>query len=153
MTLAAAALLIGLSAPAWAQNNGGGHGRGHHGQGLQAADANGDGAITREEARAARAEGFARMDTDGDGFITDADRQVRAEARRARHAERRAAAHTARDADGDGRISQAEFANAPMPYFDRLDANSNGVLDASELEAARSMMRERRGRRGAPAQE
>ena len=47
------------------------------GRGLARADADGDGRITLEEARAQVAERFARMDLNGDGAITDDERPQR----------------------------------------------------------------------------
>jgi multidrug resistance efflux pump len=48
------------------------------------------------------------------------------------------------DTDGDGKISKEEASELPDFVFDRIDANSDGVLDKSELEAAR----QRRGSGG-----
>jgi len=44
------------------------------------------------------------------------------------------------DKDGDGKITKEEN---PSPYFDRMDANSDGVIDRSEHAAAMKRMRER----------
>ncbi|NWG53914.1 MAG: hypothetical protein HXY28_09360, partial [Hydrogenophilaceae bacterium] len=38
----------------------------------------------------------------------------------------------AADADGDGAVSRAEFAAAHAARFARMDANNDGVIDASE---------------------
>ena len=51
------------------------------GRGLAQADADGDGRITREEARAQVAERFARMDTNNDGVISDDERPQRGDRR------------------------------------------------------------------------
>jgi len=37
------------------------------------------------------------------------------------------------DADADGRVSEAEYVQWMMYAFDRMDADGDGVLDASEL--------------------
>ena len=37
------------------------------------------------------------------------------------------------DADGDGRVSEAEYVQWMMYAFERMDSNGDGVLDASEL--------------------
>ena len=42
---------------------------------LRAADANGDGALTKAEFAAYRAQQFQRLDRNGDGYLTDADTQ------------------------------------------------------------------------------
>jgi Ca2+-binding EF-hand superfamily protein len=83
-------------------------GRGH-GQGLKAADTNGDGMISRDEARALPrlAKHFDQIDADKNGQIT---------------AEEMKAAHQARR-------------NAS---FDKLDANKDGVLSRDEFNAART---------------
>lgn len=44
----------------------------------------------------------------------------------------------ASDADGDGRVSKAEAPEPMAPFFDRMDANSDGFIDQDEIaEAAR----------------
>jgi hypothetical protein len=48
------------------------------------------------------------------------------------------------DADGDGRISRAEFLGAEHPGFARLDANSDGVITPDELDAAVDQRHSRR---------
>ncbi|MBI1187926.1 MAG: hypothetical protein GC206_11465 [Alphaproteobacteria bacterium] len=137
-TILIAAALVCLAAPATAQ-------------GLRGADANGDGAVTRAEALALREAMFDRVDANGDGYLTEAEQAAMREGRAGRRggagAERMEAARAEMDADGDGRLSQAEFMNGPMPLFDRADANSDGVLSAAELRAARSQMQALRARR------
>jgi hypothetical protein len=115
------------------------------------ADSDGDGSVTREEAQAFRAEAFTRFDADGDGFLTDADREARRRAAMERRHERRAAMMRRLDTDNDGRVSRAEFLAGPMPHFDRIDANGNGVLEPDEVVAARAAHRARRlSREGEP---
>lgn len=111
-------------------------------QGMRAADANGDGAITRAEAVAAREAAFTAMDANGDGYVTAAERAAMSEGRGARRGggQRMEAARAEMDADGDGRLSRAEFMNAPMPLFDRADTNGDDVLSAEELSAARQRL-------------
>jgi Ca2+-binding EF-hand superfamily protein len=124
-------------APAFAQGAGGMLDR------LMAADANRDGAITRAEARAARERGFQRMDADSDGFITTAEREQMAAAASAKGKGRGGEGGGA-DANGDGKISRDEFLNTPMRGFDRLDANNNDVIEASEIETARQFLGRRK---------
>ena len=107
---------------------------------LRAADLNGDGAITRAEARTGRETAFRAMDTDNDGFVTAAEK----EARRAEVAKKRGDRGAGGDTDGDGKVSRAEFLNAPYRIFDRLDANRNDTIDAAELETARTMLLQRK---------
>jgi uncharacterized membrane protein len=41
------------------------------------------------------------------------------------------------DTDGDGKVSKQEAGDLPEFVFDRMDANSDGVIEKSEIEAAR----------------
>lgn len=104
---------------------------------MAGADANGDGQVTRAEAQAARGVLFDRVDTNRDGYISPEEQRAAAEQR-----QRRGFEHT--DANRDGRVSRQEFLNQPMRLFDRVDADSNGVLSAEELERARAMAQRRR---------
>lgn len=138
--LAAASFLV-LADP-------GAPGGGHRGQILErikAADTDGNGMLSRQEAAALPmiAKHFDEIDANGDG-------QVTMEELRAFHEKHRAAAMAAHfkkiDIDGDGRISKAEAqANAPrlFAHFDQLDANGDGFITPEELQAAHH-----HGRRG-----
>ncbi|HKQ13483.1 MAG TPA: EF-hand domain-containing protein [Steroidobacteraceae bacterium] len=118
--------------------------QGREGPALEQADANHDGKITKQEYIDARAAQFARMDRNGDGFIDAADSREDASER----GQRAAAALRGRiDSNGDGKISKEEFVNAPTMLFDKFDANRDGVLDATELEAARTAAGKWRERR------
>jgi len=111
---------------------------------LDQADANHDGKITKQEYTDARVALFARMDRNGDGFIDDSDAREGANER----GQRAAAALRGRiDTNGDGKVSKEEFVNAPTMMFDKFDANKDGVLDATEVEAARAAAGKWRERR------
>lgn len=68
------------------------------------ADTDGKGTLTRAEAQAHATQRFAKMDFNKDGKIDAADRT-------AKRAEMQAKKFTSLDADGNGSISQAEWAN------------------------------------------
>lgn len=127
---------------------------------LERADANHDGILTRAEMNTQREAMFDRADANGDGYISEDERPERRPHRRPDRAPRDAQAapdgapspgpgqHGARgaraDADGDGRISRAEFMGQPMRGFDRFDANDDDRLDAQEIETMRNTMQHRR---------
>ena len=96
---------------------------------FNAADANHDGMITRNELIAWRNAEFDRFDRNHDGYIDISDAPRFAAQARARLDE----ARTAFDLNHDGRISRAEFASGPTPMFDMADLDHNNVLDAYEL--------------------
>jgi hypothetical protein len=109
---------------------------------LANADADRDGKITKQEYVDARASQFAKLDRNSDGFIDDAD--SRDDAERSQRGKRVAAAIRGRlDANDDGKIDKTEFVSAPTMLFDRFDSDKNDVLDAKELDAARSAAQER----------
>ncbi len=120
--IALAASITILATPALAQTGGAG-------DRFAAIDRNGDGAISRSEAEAARDALFERLDTNGDGYLSEAERTNGG----------RAARQLANgDANNDGRLSRAEVMALPYRMFDRFDANHDGVLSAEELAAVRA---------------
>jgi len=124
----ASAAVIAAAAP---------EGRGPMGDRLKQADTNGDGMISREEAKA-----LPRLLKDFDAIDANHDGQITADELRAFHQARRAERQAERwkklDTDGDGRISRAEAQAAPRlaELFDQLDANKDGFLTPDELAAA-----------------
>lgn len=115
-----------MSAPAMAQS-------------LDRADANHDGRITRAEFAAMRAASFDRMDRNGDGRVTQDD-FGRIARFRPQAGQAIAQFIAGADGNGDGAVTRDELARAPMPAFDRADANHDGVIDASEADALRAAM-------------
>ncbi len=79
-----------------------------HGKFFEKIDTNKDGAITREEARAAHARRFERLDANQDGTISLEEFQTTAERRFARY-----------DLDGDGRVTREEMAEAKRAHRKR----------------------------------
>lgn len=97
-----------------------------------AMDANGDGALARSEAEAARARLFDRLDSDHDGALSQAERDA------ARGARNGAEAITGGDVNGDGLVSRAEAMARPYRLFDRFDRDRDNALSAAELNAIRA---------------
>ncbi|MGJ3231287.1 MAG: EF-hand domain-containing protein [Oceanicaulis sp.] len=120
---------------------------------LGAADANGDKQVTRAELEALRAEEFAYRDRDGDGAISLIDlspTQQRLADMAGDDEGRLGRGMLARlDENQDGRVTRAEFMNAPSPAFDRLDANADGVVTGEEIDAALQARGEQRSERRA----
>jgi hypothetical protein len=168
--LTAAALALILTGAASAQMAPrAGHGP-HHGDGehrraamalmmLGAADYDGDNTVTRAEVERLQSEEFAFRDRNGDGYLDEADAsptRQRLAAMRPDGAEggpRRRAPRAGGedrepvDANGDGRISRAEFLGRELVIFDRLDANGDDAVSPEEIDAAMESRRERRGAR------
>jgi hypothetical protein len=73
------------------------------------------------------------MDANRDGQVTREERrgQHRAHGGEGRRGHHRAGFERA-DANNDGAITREEFLARPNQMFDRIDANSNGVIEASE---------------------
>lgn len=99
------------------------------------ADADQDGAITRQEFIAARAAAFATLDRNGDGALTLSEYRGGAPARVPSVMVSQMFSHL--DANRDQALSAAEFNAAPTPGFDRADADGDGVLREGEIAAAR----------------
>lgn len=126
---------------------------------LTAADANGDGSVTREEMRAAlqarhaeRADKrFAKLDADGNGAITRAEFDAARGERGARldRAHGGGRHHMMRVAHRGQRAERGPVVIADMrtkltERFAKLDANSDGFVAADEQRAARQAHREQR---------
>lgn len=100
------------------------------------ADANTDGVLTRAEFDAGREAAFARLDTDHNGQLTR--QEMRAERAERGPRGRRGDRHGGpprlerADANNDGNITRDEFLAGPIEMFSRIDANHDGVIQASE---------------------
>lgn len=136
----------GMQAPGMHAQGGdrhGAHGM-RHGGPLMGADANKDGAVSRDEALTLFNARFNRLDANKDGKITPEEMRAAHEAHRKEHEGRRQAALDDRfkkaDANSDGALSRDEATTA-MPrlvhHFERIDANKDGKLSKEELQQAR----------------
>ncbi len=124
-------------------------------------DANRDGVITRTEAIAQADARFAQMDTDHDGRISAGEMRAYREAMHDRMvASGRdvpvpppgGAKHDGMgrrmDPNGDGSVTREEFEARALKRFDRMDANHDGTVDATERANAAEMRHvDRRERR------
>jgi Ca2+-binding EF-hand superfamily protein len=135
---ACAAALMAASGAALAQSGP----PGPHGRHVMSHDANGDGAVTREELDAARAVMFARLDANSDGAVTRGEMRVGHHGGR----EHGRGEGRSRDANNDGSVTREEFLAGPNAMFDTLDANDDGVLSTAEMAEHRA--HHGRGERG-----
>jgi Ca2+-binding EF-hand superfamily protein len=137
LLVAAGAAALATAACGLAQAQSGNEGSGGR-HGIFQSDSNSDGVLTRAEFDAGRTARFARLDADNNGQLTR-------EEMHAQRGERGERGHRGRghrggpgghlngaDANNDGNITREEFLARPIAMFERLDANSNGVIEASE---------------------
>lgn len=117
---------------------------------LKAADKNSDGRVTKAEA--GNAPWFARLDQNQDGVIDAGElakiREGMAKGDSGKGVAGMGKGQAARggpdaliaraDTDGDGRITKAEAGDAQ--WFDKVDKNGDGVLDAGELNVLRDAL-------------
>ena len=121
-------------------------------RGLAAADLDGNGQITAAEAATAAQQKFAETDANKDGKLTADELPRRSRGHHRGH--RRdgpppgagpegqpqsspMAQRPKLDADGDGAVTAAEFADSFQQRFARADANRDGIVTAAELAAAK----------------
>jgi Ca2+-binding EF-hand superfamily protein len=119
-------------------------------------DANNDGIVTREEAKAhpRLSADFDAADSNKDGQLDAAEMSAHRERMRAEMRSKADERWKAADTDGDGKLSLAE-AQASMPHmaerFQTFDADKDGPRDAAEMSAHRERLRaELLARRRAP---
>jgi Ca2+-binding EF-hand superfamily protein len=98
---------------------------------LKAADTDGNGMLSRQEAAALPrlAERFDAIDANHDGQVTFEELRAFHQAHAGKRGGRSA------DANGDGKVTREEFMARAASRFDRLDANKDGVLTSDEMAA------------------
>ena len=96
------------------------------------ADLNGDGILTRAEARNLRQGRFGQIDRNANGVLDPGDVDL---VQNASRAERLGKFLEVQDANGDGIVTREEFAKGPMPVFDIADKNNDNALTGAEIEA------------------
>ena len=121
-----------------------GKGAGQYEAMIKAVDKDGDGRITKAEA--GDAPWFARIDRNQDGIIDAGELAKLKEAMRAgkgggdgQPGDQLSKA----DTNADGRITKAEAGDPP--WFDKVDKNQDGVLDAGEINVLRDAMTKQAG--------
>ena len=139
LLVATGAAVLATAACGFAQAQSGNESAGGR-HGIFQSDSNSDGVLTRAEFDAGRAAQFARLDADNNGQLTREEMRA-GRGDRGEHRGRRG--HRGRgpggpgglegaDANNDGNITREEFLARPIAMFERLDANRNGVIEASE---------------------
>lgn len=102
-------------------------------------DLDGDGRISKVEARGKIADNFSFLDTNKDGFLDRAE--IQRLAQRLLQGQGSGPPSSppppdfdALDANADGRLSRAEMRSSPwLPLFDQVDANRDGLIDRLEF--------------------
>src|SRR4051812_38611466 len=144
-----AAAILSASSLVFADN--GAPGAGHRGafmERLKAADTNGDGMLSKQEAAALPriAERFDAIDANGDGQVTADELHA---FMKAHHGGAAGRMFKSADANADGKVSRDEFMAQAAARFDRLDANKDGFLTPDELKSGRHHHGAGAGGRGA----
>lgn len=112
-----------------------------HAAPLTSADTNNDGKISHDEAMAAQNSAFKHLDSNSDGQLSrdefDAGQPKLPKDASAADKQRRHKIvnqwFDRIDANGDGHITASEYRQAVAPYFDRLDTNHDGSISRQEL--------------------
>jgi hypothetical protein len=144
LLVAAGAAVLATGACGFAQAQSGTNTSGGR-HGIFQSDSNSDGVLTRAEFDAGRDSLYATLDADNNGQLTREEMRAQRGEHRGRRG-RGGGMHslTSADANSDGNITRDEFLARPTAMFDRLDANDDGVIQASE----RPQRRERQAQDG-----
>ncbi|MCL9846129.1 EF-hand domain-containing protein [Ralstonia solanacearum] len=129
----------------------------HHGDGFKKLDTNGNGMVSRDEAKGHRwlEEHFDEIDTNHDGQISKNELAAWHKAHAGEMQARLDAKFKAADKNGDGALTREEM-QAGLPklakHFDEIDANHDGKVTEDEIRAFMKARHEaRRAQRDTPA--
>ncbi len=119
-------------------------------------DTNGDGALSRDEVSRMPQEMFDRLDKDGDGSLSQAElaamKGKRHHASPERNAKRGSRFFEKLDKNDDGLLSRDELARMPEERFTTLDKDGDGSLSQAEFAAGhKAGKRAGKGKHGAAA--
>jgi Ca2+-binding EF-hand superfamily protein len=101
-------------------------------------DKDGDGKVTKTEAEAGHKARFEQIDGNKDGVVDAAEIAAHQAANKA-GAGRKSPRMLRMDADGDGKVTVAEFGAQHAGWFERMDGNGDGVVSLEEMRAHRPM--------------
>jgi len=97
-------------------------------------DKNGDDKLSKDEAPERMREHFDRVDANKDGFVDQQELRARREHRGGPEMFKQL------DKNGDGKLSKDEAPERMREHFDRVDANKDGLVEQSELQAMHQRM-------------
>lgn len=106
-------------------------------QRFQQLDKDHNGSLSADEAPPRLQERFAQVDTNSDGKLTPDEFSAMAHEGRGMKAMKHGPKLAWLDKDGDGKVSEAEHAEAAVQRFTRADANGDGVVTLEEMQAVR----------------
>jgi len=124
--MAAVVGMITLASSGHAQQS---HFHGKMSQRFAEMDLNGDGAVTADEIRQKRTVLFAESDSDGNGALSLSELEAMIERRRQAQLKKRL---QRMDSNGDGIVSQSEFASKGGKWLQHLDSDGNGRITMDE---------------------
>lgn len=130
--------------------------RGGHNMMHKLMDTDGDGSVSTQEFQAYQNQIFSDTDKNGDGSIDAKEfaefsrimKEQRKQAMEQAKQERAQKYFTKLDADGDGKISKAEFDAKGKRRFIRMDRNDDGVLNKDDRSRQRHQMKKNHKRDG-----
>ena len=102
---------------------------------FNATDDNGDGKITRDEAREYADEKFKGLDTNGDKVLDEKELEEEINEKLEATAKARLALL---DRDNDGKVSREEMPPPLLPRFEKLDTNGDGFISLEDMRERRA---------------